>query len=612
MPLRTRVATLATALAVALAFTACASTVGGVGRGSGAPAAPTADGPRRRPHRRRRAPRRRRSHRWPARQPRARRATRSRRSRACRECCPPTGALSSTRWSPNASSSTPSPAQAPPQCRPGIEGGTAITCRADLTLYISHAFLALIDRFFHGLDRALALASVASHEFGHVLQYTLHQPQIEQKRPSDATSQFVEQQADCLSGVWAGSAAGQHNLDANEFVDDAEKLIELVSSNPEIETHGTPPTRRAAIERGIAGGSRRRVQPGELPLMRRLALALVAATFLVAHGLRAHRRRHAGRRLVPRPQLLPHVERADRGVSERLALEVLDGPPGPPRATHRGRRSQPRAGSDRLSRRAAAEHRVQLPDRRQGVPDSTVPAAHAHDRRAEPGVGPHRHDARPRDGPHPAVRRARARRDAAAQHLGAVAVHRAAGRLPCRCVGGVRRHRRRVVPARECRWCSRSSTAGGSGARTAPARAAGRGPSRPAGAQPRPRAGCGYAADVAIRTNARATGHAPLRGVADDGCRPRRPRHVHAAERHALVSALEDERRMRPRSSTCPCRRRGDCRCRPCSGGSSPPLRAAGAAHDQNRRTSATVVYAPPSPLPTTGSANTLVRPSSR
>ena len=148
-----------------------------------------------------------------------------------------------------------SPAQAPPACRSGIEGGGAITCRSDLTLYISHAFLALIDRYFHGLDRAIALASVASHEFGHVLQYMLHQPQIEQKPMTDASSQFVEQQADCLSGVWAGSAAGRHDLDANAFINDAERLIELVSSNPEIETHGTPPTRRAAIERGIAGGS---------------------------------------------------------------------------------------------------------------------------------------------------------------------------------------------------------------------------------------------------------------------------------------------------------------------------------------------------------------------
>jgi hypothetical protein len=147
------------------------------------------------------------------------------------------------------------PAETPPACRAGIEGGTAITCQADLTLYISHTFLALIEHYFHGLDRAVALASVASHEIGHVLQYTLRQPQIEQKRPTDATSQYVEQQADCLSGVWAGAEAGQHDLDVDEFVTDAEKLIELVSSNPEIETHGSPPTRRAAIERGIAGGS---------------------------------------------------------------------------------------------------------------------------------------------------------------------------------------------------------------------------------------------------------------------------------------------------------------------------------------------------------------------
>jgi predicted metalloprotease len=146
-------------------------------------------------------------------------------------------------------------AQVPPECRPGIAGGTAFTCKSDLTLYVTHAFLTLIDEHFQGVDRALALASVASHEIGHVLQYSLHQPEIEKRHPSDATRRTVEQQADCLSGVWAGQAAAHHSLDADRFVTDAVNLIELVSSNPEIETHGSPPQRRAAIERGLAGGS---------------------------------------------------------------------------------------------------------------------------------------------------------------------------------------------------------------------------------------------------------------------------------------------------------------------------------------------------------------------
>jgi predicted metalloprotease len=102
----------------------------------------------------------------------------------------------------------PSASQVPARCRGGLDGGTAFTCKSDLTLYITQAFLTLIDKYFHDVDRALAIASVASHEIGHVLQYTLHQPEIERKHPSDATSQVVEQQADCLSGVWAGRAAG--------------------------------------------------------------------------------------------------------------------------------------------------------------------------------------------------------------------------------------------------------------------------------------------------------------------------------------------------------------------------------------------------------------------
>ncbi|HEY2300008.1 MAG TPA: neutral zinc metallopeptidase [Jatrophihabitans sp.] len=147
------------------------------------------------------------------------------------------------------------PTQVPRPCRPGIELGTAITCRVDLTLYVSRQFLALIEANFHGVDLDLALASVTSHEIGHVLQYTLHQPQIQQHEESDATSRFVEQQADCLSGVWAAQAVRTGTLDGGRFLADAGKLIELVSSNPEIATHGTPRQRRAAIERGLTSGS---------------------------------------------------------------------------------------------------------------------------------------------------------------------------------------------------------------------------------------------------------------------------------------------------------------------------------------------------------------------
>lgn len=147
------------------------------------------------------------------------------------------------------------PGQAPAPCRPGIEAGAAITCKNDLTLFVSRPFLQLIEQHFSGVDLDLALASLTSHEIGHVLQYTLHQPQIEQQHPSDSTSRFVEQQADCLSGVWAGQAARQGTLDPNRFVNDAVALIALVSDNPEIATHGTPPQRRAAIERGMAGGT---------------------------------------------------------------------------------------------------------------------------------------------------------------------------------------------------------------------------------------------------------------------------------------------------------------------------------------------------------------------
>jgi uncharacterized protein len=149
----------------------------------------------------------------------------------------------------------PVPAAVPASCRSGLQVETAFTCVANRTLYLTTAFDQLIHRYFTGDQVSYALASVLAHEFGHVLQLQVHQPQIETKRPTDAQTRQVEQQADCLSGVWAHDAAAHGRLDPAEFRTVAGRLITLISSNPEIFTHGTPAQRAAAIERGLAGGS---------------------------------------------------------------------------------------------------------------------------------------------------------------------------------------------------------------------------------------------------------------------------------------------------------------------------------------------------------------------
>jgi len=145
-------------------------------------------------------------------------------------------------------------AQVPHACRTALQVAPAFTCRADRTLYVSAGFLAMIRGTFHGDDRTYALASVQAHEMGHVVQYAVRQPQIELRHPTDAESRFVEQQADCLSGVWAAQADGTDGFDAARFLSVATRLVTLISTNPEIRTHGTPPQRSAAIARGIDGG----------------------------------------------------------------------------------------------------------------------------------------------------------------------------------------------------------------------------------------------------------------------------------------------------------------------------------------------------------------------
>lgn len=142
-------------------------------------------------------------------------------------------------------------AQVPTNCRGGITGAPAFTCAINRALYINKSLLDLIDRYVPAADQIYAFAAVQAHEMGHVLQYTLHQPQIGLPNPTDGQRQFLEQQADCLSGVWAHS---ERRFVGARFLGIAVQLLTLVSSNPEIATHGTPLQRAAAIERGLASG----------------------------------------------------------------------------------------------------------------------------------------------------------------------------------------------------------------------------------------------------------------------------------------------------------------------------------------------------------------------
>ncbi len=130
----------------------------------------------------------------------------------------------------------------------------AFTCQVNDTVYINSSLIDLIGGQFGRREVPYAVASVVAHEIGHVVQAAVRQPGYHQANPSDAASQRIEQQADCLSGVWAYRESSRGALDRVLFLKVAKALISDVSSNPEVATHGTPDQRAAAVARGLRLG----------------------------------------------------------------------------------------------------------------------------------------------------------------------------------------------------------------------------------------------------------------------------------------------------------------------------------------------------------------------
>lgn len=155
----------------------------------------------------------------------------------------------------------PPPNSVPADCREFLAFGTAFFCTNNSTVYITHKAIARDQQLF-GPYLPWALATIISHEIGHVVQQAVNQPGFDDS--GDAASRRTEQQADCLSGVWAHAAAAAGKLDQKGFATVQRREIQAVSTLPtpkslggfnEVRTHGTVQQRVSALTKGLDSGN---------------------------------------------------------------------------------------------------------------------------------------------------------------------------------------------------------------------------------------------------------------------------------------------------------------------------------------------------------------------
>jgi predicted metalloprotease len=155
---------------------------------------------------------------------------------------------------------SPAVADVPPDCRDILGLGSAFYCTDNRTVYLTAASVAR-GRTAYGADLPYVLAAVVGHEFGHVVQDVVDQPGFD--AGDDASSRRIEQQADCLLGVWAHDLARRgllvpatlRTLTTREYT-----TVEALPPPPALDgyderaTHGTVAERVAALSRGLAAG----------------------------------------------------------------------------------------------------------------------------------------------------------------------------------------------------------------------------------------------------------------------------------------------------------------------------------------------------------------------
>jgi predicted metalloprotease len=144
---------------------------------------------------------------------------------------------------------SPKPADVPRGCRSALRLATAFTCPIGSTVYLTTPYIERLRDEPPTADAWYRFAATLAHEMGHVVQFAVHDKLVEKDHPNPADSRRIEQQADCLSGVWS-TAVG---IADGRFVAAAGEVFHIIDSPFERRTHGTPAARKTAIRRGQTG-----------------------------------------------------------------------------------------------------------------------------------------------------------------------------------------------------------------------------------------------------------------------------------------------------------------------------------------------------------------------
>lgn len=142
----------------------------------------------------------------------------------------------------------PAPAQVPRACRAALRLNSAFSCPVDDVVYLTAPFLHRLRNTGPPADAWVRIAATTGHEMGHIVQFAVHARLLDIRHPSWAQSRDIEQQADCLAGVWSASVG----ISDARFRAATAVVLHVVDSRWERRSHGRPVQRL----RALAGGQR--------------------------------------------------------------------------------------------------------------------------------------------------------------------------------------------------------------------------------------------------------------------------------------------------------------------------------------------------------------------